>query len=78
MKRFGYLLILIIIVIGFVAFRIQNVSADKAHSTVIDSVALNETKKASLEIASVIQEYDSLISSEIINSGTVGSALVII
>ncbi len=78
MKRSGYLLILAVVVIGFVVFRIQSVSADKFNAPVVNTPATTAAdKKEPLEIDNVIQEYDSIISQEIISSGTVGSALAI-
>ncbi|MBN1986532.1 MAG: beta-lactamase family protein [Prolixibacteraceae bacterium] len=77
MKRLRYLLVLVVVAVVIVAFRIKNVSADKVHSPEVDTIAVEAPKKEPLEIESVIREYDSIISTEIINSGTVGSALVI-
>lgn len=77
MKRFGYLLGLGIVILVFVAFKIKNVSADKAEASIVDSIPFEEPPKEPLEIESVIREYDSTITSEIKNSGSVGSALVI-
>ncbi|QGY42448.1 serine hydrolase [Maribellus comscasis] len=77
MRKFLYLAGLVVVVVGFVTFRIQKVSADKFHTPEVDTFAIEEPEKKPLEIESVIREYDSLISSEIINSGSVGSALVV-
>ena len=76
MKRIKYLLIFIIAAICFFFFKQQYIfSAGKSQFT--DTFAQTEHVVRPLGIEPVIREFDSIISSEIQLSGTVGAALAV-
>lgn len=77
MKKFGYLIVFLIFILIFITFRQQYILSASEQNIAIDSTLLAEPKKEPLEIAELIQEYDSLVSTEIKSSGTVGAAVVI-
>jgi len=75
MKRIKYILVFIIAAIGFF-FIGQHYIFSADENDALDSLEQNEIIKP-LEIEPVIREFDSIISSEIKLSGTVGAALAV-
>ena len=75
MKRIKYLLIFIIVAVG-VFFFSQHIFSANENDALIDSLEIEQVVKP-LEIEPVIWEFDSIISSEIQLSGTVGAALAV-
>ncbi len=77
MKRFGYLLLIIVAIIAFFVFGLKSIFSENRKHRLVDTDEFTKPVKEPLEIEPVIQEYDSIISSEIKLSGTVGAAVVI-
>ena len=73
MKKIKYLLVFIIVAIGVFFFGQHYIFSANENDTFIDT--LDQIKP--LEIEPVIREFDSIISSEIQLSGTVGAALAV-
>ena len=75
MKKIKYLLVFIIAAVCFFFFGRQYISFANENDVLIDTP---EQIIKPLEIEPVIREFDSIISSEIQLSGTIGAALVVI
>ena len=74
MKKIKYFLVFIAVVVYLFLLRQQYISFANSNNGLIDSLELAEKP---LEIEPVIIEFDSIISSEIQQAGTIGAALVV-
>ncbi len=77
MKKTGYLILALIILILFVAFRQQYISVASENKLYNDTL-YTESVPEPLDIEGIIEEYDSLITAEIKNTKTVGAAVAIV
>ena len=76
-KRKYFVVILLSTFIVFGAFKQQHFFARDEISSELDSIKLQDPIKKPLEIAGVIEKFDSLISLELKKSGAVGGAVAI-
>ena len=77
MKRTGFLVVTIFIVIILTLTRQQyNISASENYLE--EDTIYSQPVPEPLDIAGIIAEYDSLLTSEILNTGTVGAAVAIV
>jgi beta-lactamase class C len=77
MKRTGFLVVTVFIVIILTLTRQQyNISASENYLE--EDTIYSQPVPEPLDIAGIIAEYDSLLTSEILNTGTVGAAVAIV
>lgn len=77
MKKLNYLIILVLIIIAVVAFKVQTQDKKPEANADIEILQENIEPNYALEIQDALIPFDSLITAEIEESGTVGAAVVI-
>ena len=78
MRKLNYYVILVVLIIAVVAFKVQSLEEEKPKLDIEEKI-LPEVKKINyaLEIQDALLSFDSILSREIQESGTVGAAVVI-
>lgn len=77
MKKQIYFVVLLVMFMFFGAFTQQQLFSTNEITPVLDSLRLQNPVTKPLEIAGIINEYDSLLTKEIEQTGTVGAAVAI-
>ena len=77
MKKQIYFVVLLVVFFFFGAFTQQQLLSTNEISPLLDSLRIQDPVTKPLEIAEIIEEYDSLLSREIEQTATVGAAVAI-
>ncbi len=77
MKKFKYYLILIVLILVAVAFKYQSFGDKKTAETEKEFIPEKPEINYAIEIQDALSKYDSLLSNELKETGTVGAAVVI-
>ena len=77
MKKFKYYLILIVLILVAVAFKYQSFGDKNSTETTKEVIPEKPEINYAIEIQDALTKYDSLLSTELKETGTVGAAVVI-